>query len=172
MIFLESSARKLLLLHAVGAAVLVGAATHHLIWTLRNRKTERFAAILAIAWLINLSLGLMLYPTYRVRVRAEYFDNPAAIRSFTEVRTTHALGRLPLEPGKSLPAVARLFDIKEHWVAVGGVASMVLWLMARKRVDRSARALYVGLAVLAFATGWIGALVGLYTVSHRAVGGG
>src|SRR5579872_4490896 len=120
MLFLESLARPLLLVHAVSAAVLVGVTTHHLLWARhyarknfgRIRQERLFALVAAVAFVFTFLLGNVLYPTYKVRVRAEYFDNPQAIADELKLRTaghqtTHAV---PVESrAASLGAVARLF---------------------------------------------------------------
>src|SRR5262245_27735757 len=70
--------RALLVLHAICASVLVAASTHHLIWCLRRRfpQDRLFAAVAALAYAATFSLGLVMYPRYKVRVRVEYFDQP------------------------------------------------------------------------------------------------
>ena len=74
----------------------------------------------------------------------------------------------------SLAPIARLFDIKEHWVALGCAASVALWLLSRKlhpKDERRVLPLYLGLAVVQCGTAWFGAIVGLVTASYRSVGG-
>ena len=187
MIFLESLARPMLLCHAIAAAVLVGATTHHLLWCRHYvwgragyiKAERRFATICAIAFVTTFILGNLLYPTYKVRVRAEYFDNPAAISDEVKLRVAqHALVGVKPTPAPpvvaSLSPIARLFDIKEHWVALGCAASVALWLLSRKlhpRDDRRVLPLYVGLSALQCGCAWFGAIVGLVTASYRSVGG-
>ena len=132
--------------HAIAAAVLVGATTHHLLWCRhylrgsygRAKAERRFATICAIAFVTTFALGNILYPTYKVRVRAEYFDNSAAIAAEVKLLAANhrALGLAP-KPApevalvQSLAPIARLFDIKEHWVALGCMASIALWEIGR-----------------------------------------
>src|SRR5262249_19522857 len=116
---------------------------------------------------------------YKVRVRAEYFDNPPAIAEEVRLRAAqHKLVGVAPTPAPttvtSLSPIARLFDIKEHWVALGCVASVVLWVLSRKvhpREEPRVLPLYLGLAMVQCGTAWFGAVVGLVTASFRAVGG-
>jgi hypothetical protein len=170
----------------VSAAILVASTTHHLVWSrgyLRGdfgalRGERRFALIAACAFVSTFVLGNLLYPTYKVRVRAEYFDNPAAVVEETHLRAVQhkAIGVVPEAPVGpiSLSWVGRLFDIKEHWVALGCAASLLLLLLSRRAhpVDeRRVLPLYLGLSVFMCATAWWGAIVGLVTASFRSVGG-
>ena len=187
MLFLESLARPLLVCHAVAAAVLVGATTHHLLWCRhylygrygQAKAERRFAAICAIAFVTTFVVGNLLYPTYKVRVRAEYFDNPPAISGEVKLRAAQAQAigvrtPPPVLPTSSLSRVARLFDIKEHWVALGCAASLALFVLSRKlhpKDERRVLPLYVGLSAVQCGSAWFGAIVGLVTASYRSVGG-
>ena len=188
MLFLEGVARPLLVVHAISAAVLVAAATHHLVWcrgyfggTFSRYKGERrFALITASAFTTTFVLGNLLYPTYKVRVRAEYFDNPVAIADELKLRDAqhHAVGVAPEErphrASAGLAPIARLFDIKEHWVALGWAASVLLLLLSRRAHPKEhsrVLPLYLGLVMLVCATAWWGAIVGLTVASFRSVGG-
>src|SRR5579871_3575127 len=144
MLFLEAYARPILIVHAIAAAVLVGASTHHLLWArhyLRDRwttyKGERtFAAVVASAFTITFVVGNLLYPTYKVRVRAEYFDAPTVIADELKLRAsahaaTHVAERGAPMAGATLQSIARLFDIKEHWVALGCAAALLLFALSR-----------------------------------------
>ncbi len=187
MLFLESAARPLLVAHAISAAVLVASTTHHLVWCrgyfrgeyARYKGERRFALIACCAFVSTFLVGNLLYPTYKVRVRAEYFDNPAAIAEEAKLRAVqhHAVGVSSSEPPgvqSGLSPIARLFDIKEHWVALGCAASLVLLLLSRKAHPKEhprVLALYLGLSMVACSTAWFGAIVGLLTASYRSVGG-
>lgn len=189
MVFLESAARPLMVVHAVAAAVLVGATTHHVVWCRgylggqfgRYKGERRFALVAAVAFAITFILGNLLYPTYKVRVRAEYFDNPQAIAAEARLRVEQhrAIDVAPRGPepatiGASLAPIAHLFDIKEHWVALGLAASLILLALSRLAHPKDhprVTALYLGLAVCVCATAWLGAIVGLVVTSFRAVGG-
>ena len=187
MLFLESLARPLLIVHAIAAAVLVAATTHHLVWCrhyLRGKfhlyKGERrFAVIASSAFVLTFVVGNLLYPTYKVRVRAEYFDNPSAIAAEARLRVQARqavglkTGAPTLQTGASLSTVARAFDIKENWVALGAAASVILLLLSRLAHPKDhpqVMPLYLGLVMFVCATAWFGALVGLVTASFRSVG--
>lgn len=88
MVLFEQYAAALLTMHAIFALMTVALSTHLVFWlrkTLRGqsgkrRSLVRFAWLSAAAYGITILLGLALYPTYRVRVRAEYLDNPSRLR--------------------------------------------------------------------------------------------
>lgn len=189
MTFLESVARPLMVVHAVAAAVLVAASTHHVVWCRgylrgqfgRYKGERRFALIACVAFVITFILGNLLYPTYKVRVRAEYFDNPQAVAAEVRLRGEQhaAIDSARVAPestglGASLSSIGHLFDVKEHWVALGCAASLILLLLSRfshpKEHPRTTP-LYLGLALAVCATAWVGAIVGLVVASYRAVGG-
>jgi hypothetical protein len=139
--------RALLVVHAVTASVLVASATHHLIWCLRRRGTRLFAVVAATAYAATFLLGLVMYPSYKMHVRAEYFDRA----------------------GSGLAWVARLFDIKEMWMLVGVAIAGAVLLLSRQTEPR-ARPLYIGLSTLLFVSVWGAALMGLVVASYKAVG--
>jgi hypothetical protein len=189
-IVFESIARPLMVVHGISAAVLVASTTHHLLWCRgylrgkfgRQKGERRFALIAAIAFLTTFVLGNALYPTYKVRVRAEYFDNPGAIAAEVRLREEQhraigaevAADTRPPKLGVGLAWVGRLFDVKEHWVAFGCMASLVLLVLSRRAHPTDhprVVPLYVGLSAAACMTAWLGAIVGLLTASYRSVGG-
>ena len=154
----ESVARPLLLLHATLGFTAVGATTHHAVYSwLAARGQRRTAALLRFGWIAPLAvvsqvlLGLVLYPTYRVRVRALHFDHEA-------------------------PVVAQLFDFKEHLAALSLVLVLGAALVARLRpgeaspqaaqVTRATAAVSIAAAALV----WTVALIGLYVTAVRPVG--
>ncbi|MEO9192388.1 MAG: hypothetical protein ABI445_01895 [Polyangia bacterium] len=168
---LETHARLLLVVHALLGGTLVALTTHHLVWIIRSREARRpgeprFALLASLFFVLTFLLGSLLYPTYRVRVRAELLDAPAAIAREVAARTDSA-------PSLSPPRIARLFDVKEHLVALGLLASLALYWLSRRTspTDPASRFLYVGLAIFCCATTWCGVVIGLYTASIRAVGG-
>jgi hypothetical protein len=188
MLFLEGIARPLLVLHAISAAVLVASTTHHVVWCrgyLRDNFSKykgerRFALIACCAFLSTFVIGNLLYPTYKVRVRAEYFDNPPAIAEEAKLRAQQRqlVGLKPIATPATtmvgLAPVARAFDIKEHWVALGAAASVLLLFLSRRAHPKDhprVMPLYLGLALAVCACAWFGAIVGLVTASFRAVGG-
>jgi hypothetical protein len=183
-LFLEAYARPLLVLHAISAAVLVATSTHHVVWMrgyrradFRRLRGERlFALVVSCAFVSTFFVGNLLYPIYKVRVRAEYLDNPSAIAAEAHLRAEHQVGAAaPVKAGPvSLSPIARLFDIKEHWVAIGCAASLLLFYLSRRAHPRQhpkVLPLYLGLALVVCGTAWWGAIVGLVTASFRSVGG-
>lgn len=87
MIFLEDYARWLLVAHTVVAVALVAASTHLVVWTRgylrgefsRQRAIRRFSYITLSLFVAGFVLGNLLYPTYKVRVRIQYLENPTAV---------------------------------------------------------------------------------------------
>jgi hypothetical protein len=160
-LFLEPLARPLLILHAILAAILVASSTHHLLWSRpylrsdfsRAPSERRFALIAACAFLSTFALGNLLYPTYKVRVRAEYLDSPTATAAHASARAADAerLGHPPPTPRTSdLSRIARLFDIKEHFMALGCAAALALLFLSRRAHparDRRTLPLYFGLSL-------------------------
>ncbi len=178
----EAHARFLIVLHAIAAAVVVGASTHQLLWCgryLRGRfdrvgAERRFVGLTALAFLTAFLLGSALYPTYKVRVRSEYFDSPQSVFAEAQLRQEAARvrGTPPPTTANSLAWIGRLFDIKEHWVALGAAASLVLLFLSRlahPAQDRRFLILYWGLSLLVCGTAWTGAIIGLLTASFRSV---
>ena len=182
MIF-EHWARALLVLHTVLAGVLLGASTHQLVWSrhyLRGRFARaeverRTAQWTGVCFALSFVVGAALYPTYKVRVRVEYLDAPTAIAEESALRQTHAQGKPSATPTSSdLTWVGRLFDVKEHAVALGAAAALLLALLARfshPKDHAAATTLYLGLSLFVCASAWSGALVGIVVASYRAVGG-
>lgn len=182
MIVLEPWVRALSIAHAVLGATLVGGATHQLLWCRGYRQgryqrlqTERRMAIVnAALFALTLLVGALLYPTYKVRVRVEYLDSTSAVAAETELRRTHATSPGPVAGKGGLSWVGRLFDVKEHWGALGLAAALALAVLARfahPREQPETLILYLGLSALVCATTWATALIGLLTASYRSVGG-
>ena len=194
MIAFEEHARLLLVVHAVLGAALVAAATHLVVWTWslargrhgRHRGARRFAWITAALFAVELLAGLVLYPSYKVRVRLEYLDEPVAIaearRAAAEARA-RVEGRLPpsarsaapppADPGR-LARASRWFDVKEHGVAVGLALALALAVILsswspRRDGDAIAPAV-AGMALAAAALVWLAAVVGLWVTSYRSIG--
>src|SRR5437899_2068149 len=105
MIVLEPWARTLSIAHAVVGATLVGGTTHQLLWCRGYRQgrfphlawERRMAAFNALCFVLAFLLGALLYPTYKVRVRVEYFDSPATVAAEAELRREHHLAPAPPE---------------------------------------------------------------------------
>jgi hypothetical protein len=176
---MEEQARWLLIAHAVVGAATVAVATHLVVWMRgwlrgqfsRRRAVQRFALLSLALFATTFAIGNLAYPIYKVRVRSEYLEDPAAVaaslRDPTPAQITAAADRTA--------AVARWFDVKEHWVAMGLVLAIACALVLRfwDPAEPGAAAiapLVFGMATGAAATAWFGALVGLLTSSFRALG--
>lgn len=203
--FLEAHARLLLVLHTISAGALVAASTHLVVWMRgyprgrfgRHRGVRRFSWIVAGLFVATFILGNLAYPTYKVRVRGQYLEMPGAIQAAgqadadaaerllaheNQVRQVRGLPAVPT-PG-SLPAVqpreaaqvARWFDVKEHWIALGLGMSIALALVVSawdpRKHGASIASLVFAMAVGTAATTWLGAVVGIVVTSYRAIGGG
>jgi hypothetical protein len=191
----ESAARWVLVLHTALGVAAVAAATHLVLWLrlyLRGQSGRR-RSVLRFAWIVlALQLGAfiagnVMYPTYKVEVRAAYLENAAAITAEQEVRNaerSRVIAREGEDPASYPPsataelvkraaAAARWFDIKEHWISLGiliSIALLVVLSLWRPKEDGSAIApVVVALGVLAAGTVWFGAIVGVLTASWRAV---
>jgi len=203
----ESYARWLLVVHAVLGAALVASTTHLAVWMRgylhgrfdRQRGVRLLGWISSSLFLCTFVFGNLIYPTYRVRVRGEYFESPQAVANAQDARAVAGAALMAREnrrrtlehaPDLSEPPsqayraesprhvakMPRWFDVKEHWVAVGLAMSIALLCLLtawnpRKHGARIAPLVFA-LAVGTAATTWFAALVGLVVTSHRAVGGG
>jgi hypothetical protein len=140
MVAFEPAAKWLLFFHFAAAIVMVGAAVHlavrlwgHL-WGRRINfaRAKLHTPILAVSYVVCYILGAIVYPTFRIRVRYEYFDR--AVRWATG-----------------------LFEVKEHLATVGLAAVIALALLARSLpkspVDAQRRVLplFAGLVVILLA---------------------
>ncbi len=189
----ESAARWLLVLHTVLGLAAVGAATHLVIWMRRYLRGQhgRRRAVRRFAW-ISLALhaaaffaGNAVYPTYRVEVRAAYLENAGAITADRAARQRE-LERIAAREGAPAPRLApaselvqdagkaaRWFDVKEHWVALGLLASLGLVLVLAFWDPRTGSPAIapaaLGLTIVIAGTVWLGAIVGVLTSSWRAV---
>lgn len=189
----DDAARWMLVLHTALGAAAVGAATHLVIWLRRyvrgqygkRRAVRKFAAIAFALHLLAFVVGNVLYPSYKVEVRAAYLENAGAIVE-QETRLERDLARIAAREGavayEREPArvavhgaanAARWFDIKEHWIALGLFASAGLLLMLAfwdpKRDGRALAPVALSLAVVTAGTVWLGAIVGVLTSAWRAV---
>lgn len=188
----EAAARWLLVLHTALGVAAVGAATHLVLWLRgvlrgeigRLRAARRFAWLVLALQLAAFAAGNVMYPTYKVEVRAAYLENSAAIaadqdghqRALERVAARErAAAPVPTATGELVrraAAAARWFDVKEHWIALGILASLGLVLVLGfwdPRAGRELAPVIVGLAVIVAATLWLGAVIGVATASWRAV---
>jgi hypothetical protein len=189
----ESAARWVLVLHTGLGVAAVGAATHLVLWMRKYVRGQhgRRKAVLRFAWIVlALQLGAfvagnVMYPTYKVEVRAAYLENASAITADQATRTRE-LGRLadregiePSQPTATVEivrraaAAARWFDIKEHWISLGILVSLALLVILSRWDPKTGGTviapIVVTLAVIAAGTVWFGAVVGVLTASWRAV---
>ena len=112
MIFLESHYRILLVVHLLISFALVGVVGHSVAYSIAYLK-GRFTHFRTEYWLTFTSVilyaaaflvGALIYPVFRVRIRADYFD-------------------------PDLPWATSLFEIKEHFAAVGFVLILSLFIL-------------------------------------------
>jgi len=174
----ESHARLLLVLHAILGAATVAASTHLVVWLRgylkgkpqRKRAVRRFAWISLTLFALTFVAGNLSYPTYKVRVRTGYLENPPAVAAAMP-------GKQPAEIEAHYDRTSRMarwFDVKEHWVSLGLMLTLACLLILRRwePVGEAAAIapLVVGMAATAAATAWLAAIVGLVTSSYRALG--
>lgn len=153
-LFLSELARAVVVLHAVAAMVLVGAATHHAVVAygyLRGiykvRLARVYAATVAVAWLVTFGLGLLAYPTFRYSVRELVLDRCA-------------------------PWASNLFDIKEHLAALGLPIALGLFALSRvlePKTDRAIARVYVAMTILAALLLWVATISGLLITMVKGV---
>ncbi len=154
-VWLEGAAAALLVVHALAAIALLGATTHDavlVIGFLRGRfgraGLERlYVRIQLVAYLATFALGAVVYPAYRIYVRAAVFDRWA-------------------------PWASNLFDIKENFAALGlPVVMAYAWLRSRfdPRKDVAWRPLYAVLGLTAAALVWFQTVAGLVLVAERGL---
>jgi len=189
----EAAARWMLVLHTALGVAAVGAATHLVLWSRgflrgsfgRLRAARRFAWIALVLQLLAFAAGNTMYPTYKVEVRAAYLENREAIAAQQEAaqrqleRVAAQEGARAAQPGATSELVrraaqaARWFDVKEHWVALGILASLGLVLVLAfwdpRTAGRELAPVVFGLAIVVAGTVWLGAVIGVLTASWRAV---
>ncbi|MEO7732376.1 MAG: hypothetical protein ABIY55_15505 [Kofleriaceae bacterium] len=188
----EAAARWMLLLHTALGVAAVGAATHLVLWSRgflrgafgRLPAMRRFAWIVLVLQVLAFLAGNAMYPTYKVEVRTAYLENSEAIATDQAAhqrqldRVTTRAHQPPIAPTatgelvRRAAAATRWFDVKEHWVALGILASLALVLVLAFWDPRASRELVpviLGLAVLVAATVWLGAIIGVLTAAWRAV---
>jgi hypothetical protein len=193
------SARWLLVVHAIVAAAAVAATTHWCVWLWpfirgtykRVPATRRFGIIAMSLYLAAAVGGMLIYPTYKARVKLEFLASSRAvlddaslrIHAAEEVRA-RAAGVPPqaLDPAAVLSAsrdapehaekIARWFDVKEHWVALGlllGLGTMAALLAWDPRRDGRGPLPFVVLGALSTcAVTWLAAIIGLMTTATRS----
>lgn len=136
MLFLETVAKPLHFLHLVAAVTSLASCVHLLVrlWGKgRDKRIRTHALVLGIAYLSTYALGALIYPTFRVRVRAALLDPvyPWATGLF-EIKE-HA-ATLMLAPVLAIFLLARGLDAtaaldRRHSLLVGGLTSIVLTVL-------------------------------------------
>jgi len=114
-IIFEPYSKLILFFHLLSAIVATASAIHlamRFTMALRGRKglfriKKVHAQILAVSYTFSFVLGAMLYPTFRVRVRHEYFD-------------------------VDLPWATALFEVKEHYAALALLPVLALYVISSK----------------------------------------
>jgi hypothetical protein len=153
---LYAARRLLLVLHAGGSIVLIGAATHHALQMrhyLRGRfhreaLEKTYAKVVSVAYVLTFALGALLYPSYRVHVRGYQLDRIA-------------------------PAYAGLFDVKEVYASLTLMVAVALGALALTLRPAEAPALarvYAAMSFIVCAVVWFNVIAGLLVVSVRGVG--
>jgi hypothetical protein len=189
----ESAARWLLVLHTALGVAAVGAATHLVLWLRRylHGQAGKRRAVMKFAWLVlGLQLaafvaGNLMYPTYKVEVRAAYLENATALTTAHEAHDRDVARVVLREHGEPREGTvtgdlvrrgaqaARWFDVKEHWVALGILVSaallMILSLWDPGRDGRVLGPIVLGLAAIGAGTLWLAAIIGVITAAWRAV---
>jgi len=148
MVFLERFYEVLLLAHLFVTFVLVGSLGHNLLIVLKyvrgkfgRQKLELYYARVSFwSYVIVYVLGALVYPAYRVYIRAAYFD-------------------------PQLPWATGLFETKEHWGAVGLALFLVYYLLRKSfqpEAEKEKLWFYVPLCVLLNVIVWYKVVVGCY----------
>jgi len=189
----ETAARWLLVLHTALGVAAVGAATHLAIWLRRyvrgrygmRRSVRRFATLALVLHALAFGAGNLMYPTYKVEVRTAYLENEGAViadraaraRALDQLADREHAERVVHEPaGEAVDRAARAarwFDVKEHWVALGLLASLALvFLLAfwDPSIGEAALAPVVqGLSFVVAGTLWLAAIIGVLTAAWRTI---
>ncbi len=147
-------ARPLILVHSVCAILLVVASTRHALVAIdygRGRYKVHvghvFAATVAALYVATMTLGALVYPTYRYYVRGLFLDRHA-------------------------PWASNLFSIKENLATIGlplALGAFVLSRVLDPERDRVMLPGYIGLVILQTAIVWFNLLAGLWVTMMRGV---
>jgi hypothetical protein len=152
-VIFEGIVRPLLVVHAIIGFTAVFATTHLAAYSVlsalgrpNQRALHRFGFIAPSSLIVQLLLGLLLYPTYRVRVRAADFDHNA-------------------------PFFSQLFDFKEHLAAlsVALVVAAALAARCKELPSKEARWSIAALACTGALFVWTAAVVGLCVTAKHPV---
>jgi hypothetical protein len=194
----DGAARWLLVLHAILSVATVASVTHLVVWmrgyprgnTARHRAVRKFAVIAVAIYGTNMIVGNVVYPSYRVAVRAEYLDAPNAVaddmqrraaqrarmlaeHDLSDPRTAGDVARAARSRAEAATAASRWFDIKEHWVALGFALlaglTLILVVWSPKQDGDAISGMTFLMALGVGVVTWLAGIVGLLTVAWRAV---
>jgi hypothetical protein len=148
MVFLEKYYEVLLLVHLFATFILIGSMTHNLLIVIgyvrgkfgRQKLEWLYVKVSLWTYTIVYVIGALIYPAYRVYLRHDYFD-------------------------PQLPWATGLFEVKEHWGAVG-LAMLFVYYFLRKSFqpaeEKDKLFLYVPLCLLLNVILWYKIAVGCY----------
>ena len=148
MVFLENLYGPLLLFHLFLTFILIGSMTHNLFCVLgyikgrfnRQKLEFRYAKVSFWSYLIVYIIGALIYPAYRIYIRADYFD-------------------------PKLPWATGLFEVKEHWGAIGLGMFLVYYILRRSfqpSDEKEKLVFYIPLCLLLNIIVWYKIVVGCY----------
>jgi hypothetical protein len=153
-IVFSSTAKLLVVCHAMTAIVLLGAATHQIVvaWRARGgrlnpRLAYIYAATTLAATVVTVALGALAYPTYRYFTRGLYLDHCAV-------------------------SVSKTFDVKEDLAVFALAVAVLVWTTARRMHRHSPRLMfdvYLGASVAIGAIVWFNAVSGFVITVTRGI---
>ena len=153
MVFLENYYELLLIAHLFATFVLVGSMTHNLLIVVgylrgkfgRQKLEQRYVKVSLWAYITVYVLGTLMYPAYGAHIRHPYFD-------------------------PQLPWATGLFEVKEHWGAVG-LAMLFVYYFLRKSFqpaeEKNKLFLYVSLCFILNVILWYKIIVGCYLTALK-----
>ncbi|MCP4259392.1 MAG: hypothetical protein GY774_18080 [Planctomycetes bacterium] len=148
MVFLENYYEILLLVHLFATFVLVGSMTHNFFIVMgyvrgkfgRQKLEQRYVKYSLWSYIIVYVFGALIYPAFGVYIRSPYFD-------------------------PKFPWATGLFEVKEHWGAVG-LAMFFVYYFLRKSFqpaeEKHKLFLYVPLCLILNVIIWFKVIVGCY----------
>jgi amino acid transporter len=148
MVFLEKYYEILLLVHLLATFVLVGSMTHNLLIVIRyvggkfgrQNLEQRYVKYSLWSYIIVYVFGILVYPAFGVYIRTPYFD-------------------------PQYPWATGLFEVKEHWGAVG-LAMLFVYYFLRKNFqpteEKNKLFLYIPLCLILNIILWYKVIVGCY----------
>ena len=136
-VFLKEYYNLLVVAHLLATFVLIGAMTHNLLIVLKyvggkfgRKKLDYFYVKVSLwAYVVVYALGALAYPAFRINTRAALFD-------------------------KTLPWATGLFEVKEHWGALGLAFFVVYYLLRQVVQDHDAALLSSGACLAVGQAGW------------------